>query len=111
MNITGWVSTLLTCKKCNLVGLYAPTSKENFDSDLPVLGDMPPSMNGVYVRVGPVSGAHMHFVCTMHFGTMNSRQLFSSIPKSTRPRCASCRILSTALLATTTGASCAHPLS
>jgi Retinal pigment epithelial membrane protein len=35
-------------------GLYAPTSEEHFDDDLPVHGDMPASMNGVYVRVGPV---------------------------------------------------------
>lgn len=40
-------------KNVYLKGLYAPTSEEHFDDDLPVHGDMPASMNGVYVRVGP----------------------------------------------------------
>ena len=34
-------------------GLYAPTSEEHLDADLTMEGSMPPSLNGVYVRVGP----------------------------------------------------------
>ncbi len=34
-------------------GLYAPTSEEHCDEDLYISGSMPPSVSGVYVRVGP----------------------------------------------------------
>lgn len=51
----GSLLQLLTPVTCFMAGLYAPTSEEHGDQDLPVRGDMPPSMNGVYVRVGPVS--------------------------------------------------------
>jgi carotenoid cleavage dioxygenase-like enzyme len=48
-------------------GLYAPTSEEHFDSELPVHGDMPPSMNGVYVRVGPVRLCRVRELSKTHY--------------------------------------------
>jgi carotenoid cleavage dioxygenase len=53
--VVSWARGLPACREKNeyLKGLYAPTHEEHCDEDLPVSGTMPPSLDGVYVRVGP----------------------------------------------------------